>query len=87
MLNFRLRLADNYANDLFVTWFFENWIGERNSETLFTRLFAGKRKTMDRDVIYALLEEAGFTISEKESTLSEIIGTPSHIETSYEMEF
>jgi len=38
------------------------------------------------DAIYAMLEDVGFTISEKESTLSEIMGTPSHLETSYEIE-
>jgi len=42
---------------------------------------------MDRETIFAMLEDVGFTISEKESTLSEIMGTPSHLETSYEMEF
>lgn len=67
--------------------FFENWIGERKSEDPFHPANCRERKTMDKDVIYALLEEAGFSVSEKESTLSEIIGTPSHIETSYEMKF
>jgi hypothetical protein len=38
------------------------------------------------DVIYAMLEDVGFTISEKESTLSEIMGTPSHLEIGYEVE-
>jgi hypothetical protein len=56
-------------------------------KTPFTRLFAGKGKTMDKETIFAMLEDVGFTISEKESTLSEIMGTPSHLETSYEMEF
>ncbi len=41
---------------------------------------------MDKDVIYAMLEDVGFTITEKESTLSELMGTPSHLESSYEME-
>ena len=49
------------------------------------RLFAGKGKTMD-DAIYAMLEDVGFSISDRESSLSEIIGTPSHLETSYEVE-
>ena len=41
---------------------------------------------MDKDVIYAMLEEAGFSVSGRESSLSEIIGTPSHLESSYEVE-
>lgn len=40
---------------------------------------------MDREVILAMLEDAGFSVSDRESSLSEMIGTPSHIE-SYEME-
>ena len=50
------------------------------------RLFAGNGKTMDRETIFAMLEDVGFTISDRESSLSEIIGTPSHLETSYEVE-
>ena len=50
------------------------------------RLFAGKGKTMDRDVIFDMLEDVGFTVPSRESSLSEIIGTPSHLETSYEVE-
>jgi len=42
---------------------------------------------MDRETIFAMLEEAGFSVSDRESSLSEIMGTPSHIETSYEMVF
>ena len=38
------------------------------------------------DAIYSKLEEVGFSISDREFSLSEIIGTPSHIEISYEME-
>ena len=41
---------------------------------------------MDREIIFAMLEDVGFTISEKESTLTEIIGTPSHLEIGYEVE-
>ena len=41
---------------------------------------------MDRETIFAMLEDVGFTISDRESSLSEIIGTPSHLETSYEVE-
>ena len=41
---------------------------------------------MDKDVIYAMLEEAGFSVSDRESSLSEIMGTPSHLESSYEVE-
>jgi len=36
------------------------------------------------DAIYSKLEEVGFSISDREFSLSEIIGTPSHIEISYE---
>ena len=38
------------------------------------------------DVILTMLEEVGFSVSDRENSLSEIMGTPSHIE-SYEMEF
>ena len=38
------------------------------------------------DIILSMLEDVGFTISDRESSLSELIGTPSHIETSYEVE-
>lgn len=38
------------------------------------------------DIILAMLEDVGFSISDRESSLSEIIGTPSHLETSYEVE-
>jgi len=38
------------------------------------------------DAIYSKLEDVGFFISDREQTLSEMIGTPSHIEISYEME-
>lgn len=55
-------------------------------KTLFTRLIAGKGKTMDKEIIFAMLEDVGFTISEKESTLTEIMGTPSHLEIGYEVE-
>ena len=41
---------------------------------------------MDRETIFAMLEDVGFSISDRESSLSEIIGTPSHLETSYEVE-
>ena len=41
---------------------------------------------MDREVILTMLEDVGFSVSDKEQTLSEMIGTPSHIEISYEME-
>jgi hypothetical protein len=41
---------------------------------------------MDRDVIFDMLEDVGFTVPARESSLSEIIGTPSHLETSYEVE-
>jgi len=44
-----------------------------------------EEKLMD-DAIYSKLEEVGFSISDREFSLSEIIGTPSHIEISYEME-
>lgn len=37
------------------------------------------------DAILKMLEDVGFSISDREQTLSEIIGTPSHIEI-YEME-
>ncbi len=40
---------------------------------------------MDKEIILAMLEDAGFSVSDREQTLSEIIGTPSHIEI-YEME-
>ena len=41
---------------------------------------------MDRETIFALLEDVGFTIPARESSISEIIGTPSHLESSYEVE-
>ena len=41
---------------------------------------------MDKEIILAMLEDVGFSISDRESSLSEMIGTPSHID-SYEMEF
>jgi len=41
---------------------------------------------MDRDVIFAMLEDAGFTVPARESSLSEIMGTPSHLEIGYEVE-
>ncbi len=41
---------------------------------------------MDRETIFAMLEDVGFSISDRESSLSEIMGTPSHLETSYEIE-
>jgi len=44
---------------------------------------SNKEKLMD-DAIYSKLEEVGFSISDREFSLSEIIGTPSHIEISYE---
>jgi hypothetical protein len=54
-------------------------------ESLSLWLFAGEEKTMDKEIILAMLEDAGFSVSDREQTLSEIIGTPSHIEI-YEME-
>lgn len=42
---------------------------------------------MDKEIILAMLEDAGFSVSDKDFSLSEIIGTPSHVEISYEMEF
>ena len=38
------------------------------------------------DAILDMLEDAGFSVPDREFSLSEVIGTPSHIE-SYEMEF
>ena len=38
------------------------------------------------DIILAMLEDVGFTVPSRESSLSEIIGTPSHLETPYEIE-
>lgn len=40
---------------------------------------------MDKEIILEMLEDVGFSVSDRENSLSEIIGTPSHIE-SYEME-
>ena len=41
---------------------------------------------MDRETIFTMLEDVGFTIPARESSISEIIGTPSHLESSYEVE-
>jgi len=54
-------------------------------ESSFTSAFCWKGKTME-DIILAMLEDVGFTVPSRESSLSEIIGTPSHLETPYEIE-
>lgn len=87
MLNFRLTYADKFDIEGIVLLIFENCIRWRKVKTSFTTAFAGKGKTMDKEIILAMLEEVGFAVSDREQSLSEIIGTPSHIEISYETEF
>ena len=86
MLNFRLTRVDNCANDQFVTWL-DLWQLNKNDgmmESLFT-LAMPEGKAMDKEIILDMLEDVGFSISDRDDSLSEIIGTPSHIEI-YEME-